>query len=74
MTDETAQRLQDAEEHRRSYEGVMKASAEIGVPFAMALTMFFTNLVLANGFWFSLFAGVATYIFVHIVVKLFFSH
>jgi len=74
MTDETTQRLHDAEEHRRSYEAIMRASAEIGVPFAMALAMFFTSLVMANGIWVSLFAGVAVYLFVFFVVKMFFSH
>lgn len=75
MTDDLAmQRLKDAEEHRKSYQAIMKASAEIGVPFALALTMFFTNLVMANGIWLSLTAGVVTYIFVFIIVKLFFSH
>ena len=52
----------------------MKASAEIGVPFALALTMFFTNLVMANGVWMALVAGIAVYIFVYFVVKMFFSH
>ena len=74
MTDETLQRAQDAEEHRKSYEAIMKASAEIGVPFALALTMFFTSLVMANGIWVSLFAGIVTYVFVFFVVKTFFSH
>ena len=74
MTDETLQRAQDAEEHRKSYEGIMKASAEIGVPFCLALTMFFTNLVMANGIWLALFAGVAVYVLVFLIVKTFFSH
>lgn len=74
MTDEAAQRVADAEEHRRSYETIMRASSEIGVPFSLALAMFFTNLVLAHGFWLSLFAGAATYVFVYFVVKTFFSH
>ena len=74
MTDEAVQRAQDAEEHRKSYEAVMKAGSEIGVPFSLALTMFFTNLVMAHGIWMSLFAGVLTYVFVFIIVKLFFSH
>ena len=74
MTDEAAQRAQDAEEHRKSYEAVMKVSSEIGVPFSLALTMFFTNLVMANGIWAALFAGVLTYVFVFLIVKLFFSH
>ena len=74
MTDEAIQRAQDAEEHRKSYDAIMKASAEIGVPFSLALTMFFTNLVLANGILFSAFAGVAVYLFVYFVVKTFFAH
>ena len=74
MTDETLQRAQDAEEHRKAYEAVMKVSAEFGVPFSLALTMFFTNLVMANGVVMAFFAGVAVYIFVYVVVKLFFSH
>lgn len=74
MSDDTMQRARDAEAHRRSYEGVMRAAAEIGVPFALALTMFFTSLVMANGIWLSLFAGVLVYVFVFFVVKMFFSH
>ena len=74
MTDDAAQRAADAEEHRKSYEAIMRASSEIGVPFCLALAMFFTNLVLSNGVPVSIFAGVATYVFVYFVVKLFFSH
>lgn len=74
MTDETLQRAQDAEENRKAYEAVMKVSAEFGVPFSLALTMFFTSLVMANGIWVSLFAGVAVYVFVYLIVKFFFSH
>lgn len=73
MTDEAARRA-DAEEHRRSYEAIMRASSEIGVPFALALAMFFTNLVLAHGFWLSLFAGAGAYVLVYFIVKMFFSH
>ncbi len=72
MTDDTMQRVQDAEE--RSYEGIMKASAQIGVPLAMALATFFTSLVMANGIFTSFFVGVGVYVFVYIVVKVFFSH
>lgn len=74
MTDETLQRVRDAEEHKRSYDAIMKAGAEIGVPFAMALAMFFTNLAARHGFWLALFAGIATYVLVFFVVKTFFSH
>jgi len=73
MTDDAAQRLADAEEHRRDYNSIMKASGEIGVPFLLGLTVFFTNLVLANGWW-SLVAGVITYVAVFLIVKTFFSH
>ncbi len=74
MTDEVIQRSQDAEEHRKAYQAIMKAGGEIGVPFALALTMFFTNLVLANGVWLSLFAGIVVYVAVFLIVKIFFSH
>jgi len=76
MSDESMQRAKDAEEHRRDYDQIMTATAstEIGVPFSMALAVFFTSLVMANGIWVSLFAGVATYVFAHLVVKIFFSH
>jgi len=74
MTDDTAQRLQDAEEHRQSYSAIMKRSAEFGVPFALGLTMFFTQLVMANGVLFALLAGVITHVLVLVIVKTFFSH
>lgn len=74
MTDEAAQRLKDAEEHKRSYDAIMGACTEIGVPAAMGLTMFFTSWVMANGFLLSLFAGIAVYLLAFFVVKLFFSH
>lgn len=74
MTDETQQRLQDAEEHRKDYEGIMGASIEVGVPFAMGITMFFTQLVMANGVLFGVLAAIATYVFVYLIVKTFFSH
>lgn len=73
MTDEATQRLQDAEEHRRSYDTIMGACTHVGVPAAMGLTMFFTSWVMENGFLFSLFAGVVVYIFSYLIVRLFFS-
>lgn len=73
MTDEATQRALDAEEHRRTYVAIMKFTGEFGVPFTMALGVFFTNLVLGNG-WLSVFAGILTYVIVYFVVKTFFSH
>ena len=73
MTDEATQRLRDAEEHKKSYDGIMTAATEVGVPASLGLTMMFTSLVMANGVIFSMLAGVAIYIFSHIIVKLFFS-
>ncbi len=64
----------DPETQRRTYKAIMRASAEIGVPFALALTTFFTNLVMANGVGMALVGAVATYLFVFAVVKMFFSH
>lgn len=73
MTDEAIQRAHDAEEHRKSYQDIMTASTHFGVPFALALTMFFTNLVMAHGLLTALIAGVFTYVFAFLIVKLFFS-
>lgn len=74
MADELTQRAMDDEQNQKTYSAVMKVSAEIGVPFCMALTMFFTNLVMANGIGVALVAAIATYLFVYFVVKAFFSH
>jgi hypothetical protein len=74
MADDTSQRLADAEEHRKAYQSIMKAGTEIGVPFSMALTMFFTVLVMAKGIGAALVMAVITYLFVHFVVKAFFTH
>lgn len=74
MTDETAQRQQDAKEHQDSYNAIMRVGTEIGVPFSLALTMFFTQLVLANGVLMAVLSGIVVYIFSHLVVKMFFSH
>ena len=74
MADDATQRLMDAEEHRRTYDAVMRASGEVGVPFALGLTAFFTNLVLANGVGMAFVAAIVTYLFVFFVVKSFFSH
>ncbi|MHA7873170.1 MAG: hypothetical protein ACX939_12540 [Hyphococcus sp.] len=74
MTDEATQRIQDAEEHRRSYETIMGACTEIGVPAASGLTTFFTSWVMENGFLLSLVAGIAVYLFTFFIVKTFFSH
>ncbi len=71
--DETKQRLADAEEHRKIYRGIMTASARIGVPLCMALAMFFTQLVMGNGWWAPLWFA-ATYLIVWWVAKTFFSH
>ncbi len=69
-----AQRALDAEENRKTYGAVMKVGAEIGVPFCLALTMFFTNLVMANGVGAAIVLAVITYLFSFFVVKAFFSH
>ncbi|MGE0409292.1 MAG: hypothetical protein AB7P23_08535 [Amphiplicatus sp.] len=74
MADEMTQRLADAEEHRRTYAAIMRASGEIGVPFALALTVFFTNLVMANGIGVALIGAIVTYLVVFFVVRTFFSH
>lgn len=74
MTDETVQRVRDAEEHKKSYDAIMGAATEIGVPFSLALTMFFTGLVTRTGVLMSIVLAVAVYVFAHVVVKVFFTH
>jgi len=74
MTEEITQSVKDAEEHRKSYDDIMTASTHIGVPLVMALAVFFTNLVMANGVLTALLAGVVTYVFIFLIVKSFFSH
>ena len=74
MVDEAKQRAADAEEHRKIYKGIMKASAEVGVPFCMGLAMFFTQLVLANGIGVALLSFVGVYLLVWWVVRTFFTH
>lgn len=72
--DEAKQRAADAEVHRKIYNGIMKASAEVGVPLCMGLAMFFTQLVLANGLMIATISFVGVYVLVLWIVKTFFSH
>lgn len=74
MTDDAIQHAHDAEEHQKSYNAIMGAATEIGVPLCLALAMFFTGLVTRAGFLMAVVMAVVVYIFAHIVVKLFFSH
>lgn len=74
MNDNASPDILDPSEQRATYKSVMRTSAEIGVPFCLALTMFFTNLVLANGIGVALVMAIITYLFVFFVVKAFFSH
>ncbi len=74
MTDDAIQRAQDAEEHKKSYNAIMGAATAVGVPFSLALAMFFTGLVTRSGVLMSILLAVVVYIFSHIIVKVFFSH
>ncbi|WP_375202618.1 hypothetical protein [Hyphococcus sp.] len=74
MTDEATQRAHDAEEHKKSYNAIMGAATAVGVPFSMALAMFFTGLVTRSGVLMAILMAVVVYVFAHIVVKMFFSH
>ncbi|HNR76098.1 MAG TPA: hypothetical protein PKM48_03145 [Parvularculaceae bacterium] len=71
---DAAQRTADAEEHRKIYKGIMKTSAEVGVPFCLALTMFFTQLVMANGLLAAAISFIGVYLLVWWVVRTFFTH
>ncbi len=72
--DEAKQRTADAEEHRKIYKGIMKASTEVGVPLCMGLAMFFTQLVMANGIGVAIISFIGVYVFSWWVVRTFFSH
>ena len=74
MPEETLQRQADAEDNRRTYQQIMRASGEVGVPFSLALTVFFTNLVLANGVPLAILGAIITYLAVFFIVRTFFSH
>ncbi len=74
MADDAEKSAGDAEAHRKTYAQIMRATGEIGLPFALALTVFFTNLVMANGIALALVGAVITYVFVFFLVKTFFSH
>ena len=74
MAENAMQRAVDAEQNKRTYDGVMRFSAEFGVPFCLALAMFFTQLVLANGIGTAFIAGLVVHVLSFVVVKLFFSH
>ncbi|WP_428408844.1 hypothetical protein [Hyphococcus sp.] len=74
MTDDAIQRAQDAEEHKKSYNAIMGAATAVGVPFSLALAMFFTGLVTRQGVLMAILLAVVVYIFSHIIVKVFFSH
>ena len=72
--DEATQRAADAEEHRKAYKGIMKFSAEVGVPLCMGLAMFFTQLVMAHGIGVAVLSLIGVYLFVGWVVRTFFTH
>ncbi|HXI85839.1 MAG TPA: hypothetical protein VNH64_00160 [Parvularculaceae bacterium] len=74
MANDEAQRARDAEAHRKTYDAIMKATGEVGVPGSLALAMFFTNLVMGHSFWLALLAGILTYIAVFFVIRTFFAH
>ncbi|MEM1396095.1 MAG: hypothetical protein AAF742_02620 [Pseudomonadota bacterium] len=74
MSEQVVESNPDSESQRRTYEAVMRFSSQFGVPFAIALTMFFTNLVMGNGVQIAIVAAIATHLFVFFIVKAFFSH
>lgn len=65
------QTARDREERMKSFKGIMKGSTEVGVPLAMALGMFFTQLTMGNGWW-AVVWFFAVYLLVYAVVKVFF--
>lgn len=73
MSDNASERVMDAEEHRKSYDAIMGFSTKYGVSAALALTMFFTQLILGAGLGSVLWA-IVTFFASLFVVKAFFSH
>lgn len=71
-SNEAGQSRADAEEHLRSYRGIMTAMSHVGVPAAMALAMFFTMLTMGSGVW-SVAGFAVVYLFVRWIVKTFFA-
>jgi len=71
-SNEAGQSRADAEEHVRSYRGIMTAMSHVGVPASMALAMFFTMLTMGTGLW-AVVGFAVVYLFVWWVVKTFFS-
>lgn len=63
----------DVRKHEEFYHAFMKAAGEFGVPFSLALTVFFVALVMAKGIWVALFSAVAVHVLVRFFVKAFFS-
>ncbi len=74
MSDNVTKSNSDDEMNRNTYKAVMDFSAKFGVPAAVGLTVMFTSLVMANGFFMSLFVGFASFMFTIMIVKMFFSH
>lgn len=74
MAEDTAKNRQDAEQHRKTYVRIMKGAGEFGLPAIMGLAVFFTNLVMKNGFPIAIVAFIFTYLLVWFIVRTFFSH
>ena len=64
----------DDQMNKDTYESVMQFCARFGVPAAAALTVFFTSLVMANGVFVSICAGIFVFAFAAWVSTTFFSH
>lgn len=73
MAGNAAQDKLDAADHTRTYKAIMKWSTEHGVPGAMALTAFFSFLVMRAGVGAAVAAFVVVYVVVHVIARTFFS-
>jgi len=74
MSADTTNDKKDDEMNRNTYNAVMNFSATFGVPAALALSAFFTSLVMANGFWLSVGVFIVTFVAVLLIAKTFFTH
>lgn len=64
----------DASMQQSTYHGVMTWSSRVGVPGCLAASMFFSSLLVQSGVFVATILAVVTFLFVHFVVRTFFSH
>ena len=75
MADQDYERgTMDVSDQQSTFNGVMKFSGYWGMPFSIALAVFFTVLLVGGGLLSGFFSFVLSFIFTQIGVKTFFAH